>query len=97
MIFNYPKRAPKAKQSYQNMIKAAYTETASLAIRQLHTVMHKARATFQKCRHIHNHSENSQLTEASQQKVSLCESGIVITRSVKRIDGTHPGHLSIFY
>lgn len=50
------------------MIKAAYAETDPLAIRQMHTAMHKARAMFQKCRHIHNHLENSQLTEATSRR-----------------------------
>ena len=90
MIFDQPKRAHKAKLSYQDIVKAARPEIAFLANRQKHIVLNKARATFQKSRHICSHSEkesadrgypskriSSVKAELSSNIIKVCEKGLM--------------------
>lgn len=63
-IFDKPEKAHKTKLEYQDIMEVAHVEITFLAMRQKQIVMNKARATFQKSRHMHSHSENNQLTEA---------------------------------
>ena len=63
-IFDWPQKAHKTKQDYQDIMEVTHVEKTFLAKRQKQIVMNKARATFQKGRHMHSRSENNQLMGA---------------------------------